>query len=92
MIYFELVRLFAEQYEAGQVNNQPGVPLVLTPTSEIGEEANIPRASVEQVYDQIIEDLTEARDLLDEVNPVREYYYQLIGSQCCSVARSHAAR
>jgi len=74
MIYFELVRLFAETYEAGQANNQPGVPLVLTPTTDISEEDNVPRATADEVYNQILEDLTEARDLLDEINPVRSYY------------------
>lgn len=74
MIYFELVRLFAAPYQAGQVNDQAGVPLVLTPTSEINESSNVPRESVDAVYNQIIEDLTLARDLLDEVNPVRSFY------------------
>ncbi len=74
MIYFELVRLFAETYEAGQANNQAGVPLVLTPTTDISEEDDVPRETVEEVYNQILEDLTEARDLLSETNPVRSYY------------------
>lgn len=74
MVYFELIRLYASPYEAGQANDQPGVPLVLTPTTEIGEEANVSRASVDAVYNQIIDDLTEARDLLDDVNPERAYY------------------
>lgn len=74
MIYFELVRLFAETYEAGQVNSQAGVPLVLTPTTDIGDENNVARATVEEIYNQILDDLTEARDLLDEVNPERAYY------------------
>ena len=74
MVYFELVRLYAAPYEAGQVNNQPGVPLVLTPTTDIGEDANVARSSVDAVYDQIIDDLTEARDMLSDVNPERTYY------------------
>lgn len=74
MIYFELVRLFAQPYEIGQVNSQAGVPLVLTPTVEITETANVSRASVDEVYNQILDDLTTAKDLLDDVNPVRSYY------------------
>ena len=74
MIYFELVRLFAAPYEAGQNNDQPGVPLILTPTTDIDEDANVSRASVEAVYDQIIEDLTLGRDLLPDINPERSYY------------------
>jgi hypothetical protein len=74
MIYFEMVRFFGAPYEAGQTNDHPGVPLVLTPTQEITEDANVSRASVDAVYNQIIEDLTEARDLLDNVNPIEPYY------------------
>ncbi|MFO7800227.1 RagB/SusD family nutrient uptake outer membrane protein [Rhodohalobacter sp.] len=74
MIYFELIRFFAPPYEAGQANNQPGVPLVLTPTTEIGEEANVSRASVDAVYNQIIDDLRDGKNLLDDVNPERSYY------------------
>jgi len=74
MIYFELIKLYASPYVAGQTNNQAGIPLVLTPTSAIDEEANIPRASVEEVYSQIIEDMTEAKSLLGDVNSERSYY------------------
>jgi len=74
MIYFELVRLYAAPYEAGQTNGQPGVPLVLTPTNEFGEETNVSRATVDQVYTQILNDLTDARDLLSNTNPERSFY------------------
>jgi len=66
--------LFAAPYEAGQANSQPGVPLVLTPTEEINETANIPRESVDAVYNQILDDLTTAKSLLSDVNPERSYY------------------
>ncbi|MEX0856592.1 MAG: RagB/SusD family nutrient uptake outer membrane protein [Balneolaceae bacterium] len=74
VVYFELVKLFAHTYETGQTNSQPGVPLVLTPTTTIDEESNVSRATVEQVYTQIIGDLTDAKDLLDDINPIRSYY------------------
>lgn len=74
MIYFELLRLFSDPYVAGQTNSQPGVPLILTPTEAIDEEANVARATVEEVYAQIIEDITEAKSLLPDVNPARSYY------------------
>ncbi|MEX0646307.1 MAG: RagB/SusD family nutrient uptake outer membrane protein [Balneolaceae bacterium] len=74
MVYFELVRLYAPPYVAGSTNDQAGVPLVLTPTEEIGEDAEVSRASVDAVYDQIIDDLTEAKNLLDDINPERSYY------------------
>lgn len=74
IVYFDLVRLFAPPYEAGGANGQDGVPLVTTPTTSIDEESNVSRATVDAVYQQIVNDLTDARDLLDGTNPVRSYY------------------
>lgn len=74
MIYFDLIRLYATPYVAGGPNNQAGVPLVLTPTTSIDESSNIARSTVAEVYTQVINDLTDARDLLPNVNPVRSYY------------------
>ena len=71
LLYFELVRFFAEPYEAGQTNSQVGVPIVLTPTKGISEENNVPRNTVEEVYDQIIGDLTKAEAQLPEDNDWR---------------------
>lgn len=71
LLYFELVRFFAEPYEAGQTNSQVGVPIVLTPTQGISEENNVPRNTVEEVYDQIIGDLTKAEAQLPEDNDWR---------------------
>lgn len=51
VLYFDLVRLFG------------GVPLVTTSLS-ISESQTVPRASIEQVYDQIVSDLKEASDML----------------------------
>lgn len=53
--HFHLVRYFARPYIDGRDN--PGIPLVLEATEEPGEHLNLPRASVGDVYDQIIEDL-----------------------------------
>ncbi|RNI31024.1 RagB/SusD family nutrient uptake outer membrane protein [Rufibacter latericius] len=66
MVYFDLVRLFGLPYEPGQQNSQLGVPLVLQPTSLISEANNVPRNTVEEVYAQVIDDLTRARDLLPD--------------------------
>jgi hypothetical protein len=49
--YFQLVQYFG------------GVPLKLAPTSTI-VDVNIPRASVKEVYDQILKDMTEAEPLV----------------------------
>lgn len=52
LVYFNLVRIFG------------GVPIVTTSDVNIDESYNIPRASVQEVYDQIVDDLTGAIGLL----------------------------
>lgn len=54
--HFMLVQLFGKRYDAAATpNTQPGVPLMLTNTTE-GQ----PRATVEEVYTQVIKDLDDA--------------------------------
>lgn len=65
-VYFELVRVFGRQFEAGQSNDQLGVPLVLEPTRSISEASFVSRTTVGAVYNQIVADLTEAASLLGE--------------------------
>jgi len=67
---FELTRLFGLPYEPGQANDQPGVPLILSPTFLISDAIPVPRSSVGDCYAQAIEDLTMARDLLPGENDV----------------------
>ncbi len=68
-IYFELVRLYAKAIGDGDANSNPGVPLVLKPTSNPITEADYPsRSSVKQVYDQVVADLSRAEQLLPESN------------------------
>lgn len=67
-VLFDLVRLFAKAYNDGDPNNNPGVPIVLTPTSQIDESSRVPRESVYNVYQQVIQDLTDAENLLPEEN------------------------
>jgi hypothetical protein len=65
--YWWLVQLWGERYDATKSSNdQLGVPLVLEPI-----EKPQARASVQQVYNQINEDLDEAIRLLTN-NPVAE--------------------
>jgi hypothetical protein len=68
LMYFDLVRFFALQYNPGAANTQPGVPLVLTPTTIISENSFVTRSTVEQVYNQVITDLTTAGTKLPERN------------------------
>jgi hypothetical protein len=53
--HFELVRLFAQPYGYTADNSHLGIPL----RTKFGRDL-IPRATVQQVYDQIISDLNEA--------------------------------
>jgi hypothetical protein len=67
-LYFEMVRLFAQPYNAGDPSQNPGVPLVLEPTREINEASNVSRDDVQAVYNRVIDDLTTARDRLPPGN------------------------
>ncbi|MEO9854199.1 MAG: RagB/SusD family nutrient uptake outer membrane protein [Reichenbachiella sp.] len=58
--HFHLVQLYGKRYVAGGGNDQLGIPIVLEPIIE--PQA---RATVEAVYTQINEDLTQAITLLD---------------------------
>ncbi len=70
LMYFDLVRFFGEQYKFGTTNDQLGVPLVLTPTKVLGPDNFVTRSTVEEVYAQVLTDLTLAASLLPEENDV----------------------
>lgn len=65
-MYFELVKVFARTWTdtEGTPATNPGVPIITEPTTL----ERVPRSSVAEVYALIIEDLTEAKNLLPEVN------------------------
>jgi tetratricopeptide (TPR) repeat protein len=63
--YFDLARFFGKQYNA-QSNSQLGVSLKLTST--LTEIENLPRNTVEEVYTQVINDLSSAINLLPNSN------------------------
>lgn len=58
--FFHLVEYFAVPYDSLTASTNPGIPLRLT--TDVNE--TIARASLEQSYQQIITDLTEAANLL----------------------------
>jgi hypothetical protein len=70
LMHFELVRFFAKTYESGQNNNQPGVPIILSPTRGIDENNFVSRNTVEQVYAQVLADLQRAAELLPPRNGI----------------------
>jgi starch-binding outer membrane protein, SusD/RagB family len=53
--YSYLVQIYAKRYQAGTTNSQLGVSMPLTSTA-----TKLPRSTVEEVYAQIIKDLTDA--------------------------------
>ena len=70
VLYFELVRLFAQPWNAGDPGSNPGVPLILEPTRSITEDDNVTRNTVQEVYDRVITDLDSAQILLPESNGI----------------------
>ncbi|TDB61382.1 RagB/SusD family nutrient uptake outer membrane protein [Arundinibacter roseus] len=67
-LFFELVRVYGKAWGDGTPASNPGIPLILTPTTEITEEANVSRNSVAEVYAQAIQDLTDAEAKLPAAN------------------------
>lgn len=67
-MYFELIKLFGLPYSAGNTQTNLGVPLVLTPTRQIGDESFVSRNTVAEVYMQILSDLEKAETQLPAVN------------------------
>ncbi len=67
-LYFELVRLYGRAWNDGDPAANLGVPLVLEPTSTIDDGSSVTRATVAQVYEQVLTDLESAVNLLPESN------------------------
>lgn len=63
--YFSLVNLYSKHYDKNTASSDLGVPLVLDadPNTCVG------RATVQQVYDLILDDLDKAKGLLGKENP-----------------------
>lgn len=69
--YFMLVNLYGAPYNSGDPSNLMGVPLILEPQVE---DSYPKRASVKEVYEQIIKDLNTAYPLLDEYGKTNIVY------------------
>jgi len=67
-LYFELVRLYAKTIGDGNAASNLGVPLVLEPTRTVGDADFRSRNTVQEVYNQIVTDLTRAETLLPASN------------------------
>lgn len=70
LIYFDLVRTYSRAWNDGNPETNPGVPIILTPTTpqNIAEAKNVTRGTVAAVYAQAIKDLTEAEAKLPDEN------------------------
>jgi hypothetical protein len=68
MTYFDLVRMFGRSYNDGDPAANLGVPIVLTPTRAVDASSFVSRATVAQVYQQAISDLTMAESKLPADN------------------------
>ncbi len=66
--YFELVKLFAKAWNDGDPTANPGVPIILTPTTSITEASKVKRNTVAEVYQQAITDLKNAEANLPTSN------------------------
>jgi hypothetical protein len=62
--YFNLIQMYGKAYNDGSPSSNPGVPLILTPTRAANESLEVPRATVAEVYAQILADLNDARNNL----------------------------
>ena len=92
LAYFDLVRLFSKPYVPGQANSQLAVPLVLEPVLDAEEITYPARNTVDEVYAQVINDLTEAYDLLPASHSsVNRYFADKYSAQAL-LARVHLQR
>ncbi|AMJ66759.1 RagB/SusD family nutrient uptake outer membrane protein [Hymenobacter sp. PAMC 26628] len=75
-MYFELVRLYAQQYKPGGGNTQDGVPINLVPVTAVEQaDVKLARSTVEDVYAQAIKDLQNAVAKLPAQNITRASKY-----------------
>jgi hypothetical protein len=82
LIYFELVRFYSySPYIPGQANSQLSVPLMLDPEDDM----RTPRATVDAVYGQIVEDLIRAANILPAISG--ENYYATAGAANALLAK-----
>jgi len=87
LAHFDLVRYFAQAYDASVANNtQLGVPIMLTPSRGITDESFVSRNTVQEVYQRVIQDLDRAATLLPE-QPNDAYIFATKGAANALLAR-----
>lgn len=67
IVYFELINFYAQPYSAGNTTEaNSGVPLILQPTYAYDPSVKPARATTEEIYQQVLDDLKAAADGLPE--------------------------
>jgi len=80
IMHFELVRLYGLPWGATPDNSQLGVVLKLKPTkNEADAFARLPRNTVNEVYTQVLADLTKAITLLPSTSRLRVTKFTALG-------------
>lgn len=70
-IYYQLVTLYSKPYSAGNAGTSLGLSLITKPTVKNISDSNfVPRSTLQQTYDFILSDLTEAKTLLPADNGI----------------------
>lgn len=92
LAYFDLVRLFSKPYVPGQPNTQLAVPIVLEPVLDEGAITYPARNTVDEVYAQVINDLTDAYDMLPESHSSADRYFANKYTAQALLARVHLQR
>jgi hypothetical protein len=66
LMYFELVKLYAKPYSAGNITTNLGLQIVTVPTvnGNVTAANLVARSTVKETYDQILADLTAAKPLM----------------------------
>lgn len=69
LLYFNLVKWYGKDWNNGDPNTNPGVPIVTVPTRIVTDENKVPRNTVAEVYEFVIEDLLDAKSKTEWVGP-----------------------
>lgn len=70
LVYFDLINMYAKPWTAGDPESNLGVPIISTPAEETLKNPEVPRNTVAEVYEFLIEDLLFAIAKLPEQNGV----------------------
>ncbi|WP_185957357.1 RagB/SusD family nutrient uptake outer membrane protein [Gracilimonas mengyeensis] len=70
LTFFEMVKMYAAPYSAGNTGSNPGIQIVTEPEEDYANIRMIGRSSVEDTYQQILSDLTTAKSLMAPTNGV----------------------